>query len=63
MEGREILSLQNLPISSAAICCASAALPPLPQIKILFPFLKELRHISAIFCTTGIKSIVSSNTL
>ena len=28
----------NLPVNSAAKCCASAAEPPLPQIKTLFFF-------------------------
>ena len=34
--GSAILFLLNLTTSSAAICCASDALPPLPAIKIFF---------------------------
>src|ERR1039457_2541143 len=30
-------SLNNRPLSSAARCCASAALPPFPKNRILFP--------------------------
>ena len=36
--GKLFLSNWNLPINSAAICCASAALPPFPNKTILFPF-------------------------
>ena len=36
--GKLALFFWNLPINSAAICCASAALPPLPRISNLFPF-------------------------
>ena len=36
--GSAILFLLNLTTSSAAICCASDALPPLPAIKIFFFF-------------------------
>src|SRR3989338_5043595 len=35
--GNALLSFRNLPTSSAAICILSEALPPLPNIKILFP--------------------------
>jgi hypothetical protein len=33
---------------SAAKCCASAALPPLPKIKILFPLLRQSIQILAV---------------
>jgi hypothetical protein len=40
--GMLFLSILYLPINSAAMCCASAALPPFPKIIILFPFFKQL---------------------
>ena len=40
--GKLFLSFLNLLTNSAAICCASAALPPFPKIIILFPFFKQL---------------------
>src|ERR1700685_1307828 len=38
---RLLRSFKNRPLSSAARCCASAALPPFPKNRILFP---ERRH-------------------
>ena len=35
--GKDFLSVLYLHVNSAAICCASAALHPLPQIKTLWP--------------------------
>ena len=37
-------ALLYLPTNSAAICWASAALPPFPNIKIFPPFLRQLMH-------------------
>src|SRR5215469_13415648 len=37
IEGSPRRSCLNLPTNSAAKCCASAALPPFPHHKILFP--------------------------
>ena len=40
--GKLFLLILNLPINSAAICCASAALPPFPNKTTLLPFLRHL---------------------
>src|SRR5580692_9813266 len=55
-------SLKNRPLSSAAKCCASAALPPFPKNKILFP---ERRHlvIASATLTTALKYPEDSNRL
>ena len=37
MAGKPLLSLLYRPVSSAAMCCASAAEPPFPTSSILFP--------------------------
>ena len=37
---KECFSFSNLPTNSAAMCCASAALPPFPKMISLLPFLK-----------------------
>jgi hypothetical protein len=44
--GYEFIFSRHLyrPTSSAAMCCASAALPPLPNIKILPPLLRLFVH-------------------
>ena len=39
--GRGSRSKLSLPINSAAICCESAALPPLPA-KMTFPFFESI---------------------
>ena len=41
MAGKLFLSILNRPTNSAAMCCASAALPPLPKSIIFFPFLRD----------------------
>ena len=48
--GKLFRSFWNLPINSATICWASAALPPLPKIIILFPFSKQVIILSITFC-------------
>jgi len=44
MAAKPLRSTLYLPTSSAAMCCASAALPPLPKIKIFPPFLRLSMH-------------------
>src|ERR1035441_5467279 len=55
-------SFKNRPLSSAARCCASAALPPLPKNRILFP---ERRHfvMASATLTTASKYAVDSSRL
>src|SRR6266536_693058 len=47
MAGRGSRSLLNLPTSSAAKCCASAALPPFPTSSTLLPFKRHLSRVRA----------------
>src|ERR1700674_2992360 len=51
--GRAGRSNAKRPTSSAAICCASAALPPLPNRSALFPCLSALTKISQTFATVN----------
>src|SRR5208283_192573 len=59
---RLLRSFRNRPLSSAARCCASAALPPLPKNRILLP---ERRHlvIASATLTTVLKYVADPSRL
>ena len=53
-------SVLYLPTISAAICCASAALPPLPHSSILLPFLRLWMQVIAAFSTKSLTLLIVS---
>ncbi|SRR6266699_2320860 len=59
IEGREGRSKANRPTSSAAMCYASAALPPLPKRRILFPGVSALTKSSQAWARVVRTSIIS----
>src|SRR5258706_8646153 len=48
------------PTSSAAMCCASAALPPFPNKRALFPCLSAFTRTSLTFATVNTTSVLRS---